>query len=69
MKKLTPQEAARLMGKGPQYVRIRMQRGLLPIGIADKTKIDGQKHDYYISPKLFQDYTGIKLPREYFEEV
>ena len=69
MKRLTTEEAARLMGKGPQWVRIRMQRGLLPIGIADKTTENSKKVNYYISPKLFEEYTGIKLPKEYFEEV
>ena len=68
MKKLTPADAGRLMGKSAQYVRTRMQRGLLPIGIADKTESEGKRNDYYISPKLFTEYTGIEVPAEYFKE-
>ena len=48
--------AAALMGKADQYVRIRMQRGLLQIGSA--VKVSPRRYDYYISPKLFMEYTG-----------
>lgn len=48
-------EAARAMGKSPQFVRIGLQRGLLPIGTAIKmTTI----WTYHISPKLLKDYIG-----------
>ena len=52
-------EAARLMGKSEQFIRIQMQRGLLPIGCAKQNQ--NGKYSYYISPKLFEEYTGIKL--------
>lgn len=42
--------AAALMGKTDQYIRIRMQRGLI--------QISPSRYDYYISPKLFMEYTG-----------
>lgn len=48
--------AAALMGKTGQYIRIRMQRGLISIGSA--VKISPSRYDYYISPKLFMEYTG-----------
>lgn len=48
--------AAALMGKTDQYIRIRMQRGLISIGSA--AKISPSRYDYYISPKLFMEYTG-----------
>nr|WP_302597642.1 hypothetical protein [uncultured Cellulosilyticum sp.] len=55
-KKITVAEAAKRMGKAPQFVRICLQRGLLPIGIATKT---GKKNwNYYISPKLLDEYVG-----------
>jgi hypothetical protein len=44
------------MGKTDQYIRIRMQRGLISIGSA--VKISPSRYDYYISPKLFMEYTG-----------
>ena len=54
--KVTVLEAARRMGKAPQFVRLCMQRGLLPIGTATKT--GGKNWNYYISPKLLDDYIG-----------
>lgn len=48
-------EVAKLMGKSEQFVRIGLQRGLLPIGTAIKT---GSKYSYYISPKLLEEYIG-----------
>lgn len=54
--KVTVAEAARRMGKAPQFIRLCMQRGLLPIGTATKT---GNKNwNYYISPKLLDEYIG-----------
>ncbi len=52
-------EAAKLMGKSEQFIRIQLQRGLLPFGCA-KQNSNG-KYSYYISPKLFEEYTGIKI--------
>lgn len=56
--------AAALMGKDPQYVRIRLQRGLMTvhgevIGHADKC--GGRRYNYYISPPLFMDMTGATM--------
>lgn len=56
--------AAALMGKDPQYVRIRLQRGLMtvhnePVGHADKC--GGRRYNYYISPPLFMDMTGATM--------
>lgn len=62
---LTVKEAARLMGKTEQFVRIGLQRNLLPIGNAVLNS--GGKYSYYISPELFEKYTGIRLPRDYFK--
>lgn len=56
------EEVARLMNKSPQFVRIGLQRGLLPFGTAKKNR--GGRYSYYISPELFEQYTGIKLRSE-----
>ncbi len=53
------QEAARIMKKTEQFIRVCLQRGLLPFGTA--TKLSSQ-WTYYISPKLFYEYTGYKRP-------
>lgn len=50
--------AAKAMGKSPMFVRIGLQRGVLQFGVAIKTADDHEQYDYYISPKLFFDYTG-----------
>lgn len=62
MQKITVNEAARRMGKSPQFVRICLQQGLLPFGLAIKT---GKKnYNYYISPKQFEDYVGKEMQYE-----
>lgn len=50
--------AAKIIGKTPQFIRIGLQRGLLPIGVAYKTNERNQQYDYYISPKLLAEFTG-----------
>lgn len=56
--KITVAEAAKRMGKSEQFVRVCIQRGLLPIGIAVKTSKSGKNFNYYISPKLLDEYIG-----------
>ena len=55
---MSVREAAKLMGKDPQYIRIAIQKGLVPFGFA--LKGTGSKFVYYISRKQFEEYTGIK---------
>lgn len=58
MKEVTVAKAAKLMGVSEQFIRIGLQRQILPIGHAVKMK----KHwTYYISPLLFEQYTGKKI--------
>lgn len=54
-------ETAKLMNKSEMFVRIGLQRGLLPIGTAIKTS---SKYSYHISPKLLGDYLGLNLNEE-----
>jgi len=53
--KILIKEAAKIMGKSQQFVRIGLQRGLLPFGVAVKMS---STYSYYISPKLFNEYVG-----------
>lgn len=48
-------EAARILGKSEQFVRIGLQRKILPIGTAVKMS---SRWTYHISPKLLQEYVG-----------
>lgn len=56
-KAISVKEAAKIMGKSEQFVRIGLQRGLLPFGQAIKMS---SIYTYYISPKLFEEYVGYK---------
>lgn len=48
-------QAAEIMGKCQQFVRVGLQRGNLSFGTAVKVKT---RWNYYISPKLFYEYVG-----------
>lgn len=54
---LTVQEAARLMGKSQDFVRIGLQRNILPFGYAVKT--GKARYSYFISREKFIETTGI----------
>lgn len=60
--RLTVEHAAWLMGKSVKFVQQGLQQKVLPIGAA--VELDHYVWDYYISPKLFFDYTGIALQSE-----
>lgn len=49
-------EAADLMGVSLQFVRVGIQKGILPFGCA--VQISGKKYTYYISRSKFEEYTG-----------
>ena len=55
--KLTVQEAARLMGKSEMFIRIGLQRNILPFGYAVKT--GKERWSYFISREKFREATGI----------
>ena len=50
-------EAARIMGKDYQFVRLGLIEGILPIGTAYKMN-NSSVYNFYISPRLFWEYTG-----------
>lgn len=52
---ITVKQAAEIMGKCQQFIRVGLQRGLLPFGTAVKVST---RWNYYISPKLFYEYVG-----------
>lgn len=61
MAKITTAEAAAIINASPQYVRVAMQRGALPIGTAVKMS---SIWTYNISPKLLGDYSGKNIEKE-----
>jgi hypothetical protein len=54
-KKLTTQQVARIMGKSDEFVRVGLQRGILPFGYAFKLP-ERKKYSYYINPKQFEEF-------------
>lgn len=57
--KISVKRAAEIMGKSQQFVRIGLQRGLLPFGTAVKKDGKSKRVNYYISPVLFCNYVGV----------
>ena len=57
-------EVAKLMGKDQQFIRQGIIKGILPIGVAFKKSIsdnskESSQYDFYVSPILLWEYTGI----------
>lgn len=61
VRNLTVRQAARLLGKSEQFVRIGMQRGLLDIGTVFKTKEKSSVFSYHISALKFMAYSGYTM--------
>lgn len=64
VKKISVKEAARCMGKSDQFVRIGLQRGLLPFGNA--VPGTGNNWNYYINPAKFKEYVGADTFNTFF---
>lgn len=62
--RLSVAAAAKLMGVNAQFIRVGLQQGKFPFGFAMKCSEGSQSFSYYISPKLFEEYTGIEVPKE-----
>lgn len=57
--RISTRAAAQCMGKAENFIRIGLQRGLLPFGSAVPTSSVGKpRYSYYISPDRFRDYVG-----------
>lgn len=54
-KNITVKEAAEILGKSQQFVRIGLQEGILPFGKAVKMS---SMWTYHISPKQLYEYVG-----------
>lgn len=54
---LTIAEASKLMGVSPQFVRVGLQKGVLPFGYA--VQISTKRWTYFISKQKFLEHTGI----------
>lgn len=59
--RLSTKEAAALMDVSEQFIRIGLQRGILPFGYAIKQT---KRWTYFISAEKFTEATGIKVQEE-----
>ena len=57
---ISVKEAADILGKSQQFVRIGLQLERLPIGTAVKTS---SRWTYHISPKLLKEYAGQEVAK------
>jgi hypothetical protein len=58
---MSVKEASEKMGVSPQFVRVGLQRGVLPFGVAVKLS---SRWTYYINPKQFNEYMRIRVENE-----
>ncbi|TEB10607.1 hypothetical protein Psfp_04145 [Pelotomaculum sp. FP] len=56
-------KAAAIMGVNPQFLRIALQQGKFPFGVAVKRK----KWNYYINPEQFREYLRQPVGSKSFE--
>lgn len=59
--RILPTEAAAILKVSPQFIRIAMQQGKLPIGTAVQMS---SIWTYHISEKLLEDYSGKNIKQE-----
>ena len=55
---MTVDEASELMGVSKQFIRVGLQKGILPFGYA--VQISAGRYTYFISKQKFEEYTGIR---------
>lgn len=74
--KVTLRDAACIVQKNYQFIRIGLQRGLLtvggePIGVAIMKTPTRKRTDYFINPVLFAKWAGISMDelREKLQEL
>lgn len=57
LKNITVNEVAKQLNKSPQYIRLCLQQGLLPFGVAAKMP-NSERWTYVIFPEKFKEYVG-----------
>ena len=54
---MTIAEASKLMGVSRQFIRVGLQKGILPFGYA--VQVSKDRFTYFISKQKFLEHTGI----------
>lgn len=57
--KMTPEKAAELLGISPQLVRIGLQQGVFPFGVAIR---HSKNYSYDIRPDALRRYMEVGIP-------
>lgn len=55
---MTVNEVAKLLGKSPLTIRVGLQQGIFPFGVALKTREGRKNYTYIIYPELVKQYCG-----------
>ena len=55
---MTVNDVAKLLGKSPLTIRVGLQQGIFPFGVALKTREDRKNYTYIIYPELVKRYVG-----------
>lgn len=55
LKNVSVDEAAKRLGKSKDFIRVGLQKGILPFGVAVPLS---SRYTYHISPKLLNEYIG-----------
>lgn len=64
---MTVQEAAKLLGKSEQFVRVGLRRGFLPFGTGYKTDDNNKNYCYIIYRKKFLEYAE-QIKKSFLQE-
>jgi predicted transcriptional regulator len=57
---LTVKEVAELLGTTEQTIRVGLQQGVFPFGVAFKRSKKGKNYTYVIYPKKVTEYVEVK---------
>lgn len=55
---MTVNEVAKLLGKSPLTIRVGLQQGIFPFGVALKTREDRKNYTYIIYPEKVREFIG-----------
>ena len=55
---MTVNDVAKLLGKSPLTIRVGLQQGIFPFGVALKTREDRKNYTYVIYPEKVREFIG-----------
>ena len=55
---MTTKDAAKLLGTTEMTIRVGLQQGIFPFGVAFKTNPNNKNYKYVIYPEILKQYAG-----------